>query len=90
MTTIEELNELCPEHDRTSCTDENPVNYGIDYRYGKVWCRRCQGLWTIKAQGPSAECWRKSATERFGKLAAMLIEKRANELAEGDHGMAGT
>jgi len=34
------------------------------------------------AQEPSAECWRRAATERFGNLAASLIEQRARELQE--------
>lgn len=50
MTTLEQLNEQCPEHDRTSCSDENPVNAGVDFRYGHTWCRRCEGFWQIKAE----------------------------------------
>lgn len=55
MTTLEELNRDCPEHDRTSCSDAHPINAGIDYRYGTVWCRRCEGLWRIKAEAALAE-----------------------------------
>ena len=48
MTTLEELNDDCPEHDRSSCSDENPFNAGVDFRYGTVWCRRCEGLRQLK------------------------------------------
>lgn len=49
-TTLEQLNRDCPEHDRASCSDEHPINAGVDLRYGHAWCRRCQGLWQIKAE----------------------------------------
>lgn len=32
---LDTLLELCPEHDRTSCSDEDPCNWG------RVKCRRC-------------------------------------------------
>ena len=44
MNTLEELNEDCPQHDRTSCSDEYPINAGVDLRHGHTWCRRCEGL----------------------------------------------
>ena len=50
MTTLEELNRDCPEHDRESCNDEHPINAGVDLRYGHTWRRRCQGFWQIKAE----------------------------------------
>ena len=50
MTTLEQLNRDCPEHDRDSCSDEHPINAGVDLRYGHALCRRCQGLWQIKAE----------------------------------------
>lgn len=55
MPTLDELNNDCPEHDRTSCSDTSPINAGIDFRYGTVWCRRCEGLWRIKAEAALAE-----------------------------------
>lgn len=56
MTTIEDLDEQCPDHDRTSCSDEYPSNAGIDFRYGTVWCRRCEGIWQIMAHECIAKC----------------------------------
>lgn len=44
-----ELDQMAPEHDRESCSDAEPINPGVDLRYGHVWCRRCEGLWRIKA-----------------------------------------
>lgn len=54
MPTVEELNADAPEHDRTSCSDENPCNSGVDLRSGTVWCRRCEGLSQIKAEAKLA------------------------------------
>lgn len=83
MIVIEDLNKDCPEHDRDSCSDENPINAGVDYRSGHTWCRRCQGLWTIKAEAalaahasdaaggkgvPTAEHWRTAIEEQLGIL----------------------
>lgn len=55
MTTLEDLDRDCKDHDRTSCSDEQPVNAGVDLRYGHTWCRRCQGLWQIKAEAALTE-----------------------------------
>lgn len=54
MTTLEELNRDCPEHDRTSCSDAHPINAGIDYRHGTVWCRRCEGLHQLRLAAAAA------------------------------------
>ena len=58
MPTIEELNRDCPDHDRSSCSDENPVNAGVDLRYGSVWCRRCEGIWRMKEQNDARDAAR--------------------------------
>ena len=40
---IEHIDKISPEHDRTSCNDENLYNasYGPDDRGGHGRCRRC-------------------------------------------------
>ena len=58
MPTIEELDRDCPEHDRSSCSDEKPVNAGVDLRYGSVWCRRCEGIWRMKEQDDARDAAR--------------------------------
>lgn len=70
MTTLEELNRDCPEHDRTSCSDAHPINAGIDYRHGTVWCRRCEGLHQLRLAAAAAVV-----------PAGWVIERRADGLA---------
>ena len=68
MPTIEELDRDCPEHDRSSCSDEKPVNAGVDLRYGNVWCRRCEGIWRMKAQDDARDAARYRGLRDTGKL----------------------
>lgn len=37
------INKIAPEHERTSCTDENIYNsaYGVEDHYGHGRCYRC-------------------------------------------------
>lgn len=44
---LEEINTLFPEHSRTSCSDDNLYNAGID-ESGNLWCPRCQSLQELK------------------------------------------
>ena len=45
---IETLLLFAPDHDRTSCSDENEINHGI-YN-GRLNCKRCRLLWIMKLQ----------------------------------------
>jgi hypothetical protein len=56
MTTLEQLDRDCPEHDRDSCSDEHPDNAGVDFRYGHTWCRRCEGMARIKSDAAVEYC----------------------------------
>lgn len=63
--TLKELNKDCPEHDRTSCSDDSPINAGVDLRGGNTWCRRCEGLSRMKQ-----DLDRKTATDEIARLQA--------------------
>lgn len=45
--TLEEINAVFLEHSRSSCSDENIYNAGID-ESGNLWCPRCQSLYELK------------------------------------------
>jgi len=46
------VDALAGEHDRTSCSDENPSNgYGTEYRLPR--CRRCQLLGAARTGWPT-------------------------------------
>lgn len=51
METLEFINIICPEHDRTSCSDEN-ISNGF-YTRGNKWygrCTRCMYLQIINGE----------------------------------------
>lgn len=49
MSTLEYINDVWPEHDRSSCSDDNLSNAGIK-ESGCCYCRRCQGLYELRQE----------------------------------------
>lgn len=53
--TLDEINETLPEHDKTSCDDNDLANKGFSLSNGIIWCRRCTALWILKLEEQSKD-----------------------------------
>lgn len=49
MSSLEYINDVWPDHDRSSCSDDNLSNAGVK-ESGCCYCRRCQGLYELRQE----------------------------------------